>query len=161
MIGGGIGFGEVIFILVVILLLFGPNKIPELARSVGSALGEFKTAQKAAEFDLSGFDEVNQENAERKKKEAAALNEKIIQVAKDAGISTEGKTTDELLVLIASKMNEPTTAASDSMSESGNGSADLSIDASTDASTDISTDASTDISTDASTGASTSGNKFI
>lgn len=103
---GSFGLGEIIFVLVVILLLFGPNKIPELARAVGGALGEFKTAQKAAEFDLSGFDELNRENAEKKKKEATALNDKIIQMAKDAGISTEGKTTDELLVLISAKMNE-------------------------------------------------------
>ncbi len=103
---GSFGLGEIIFVLIVILLLFGPNKIPELARAAGSALGEFKTAQKAAEFDLSGFDELNRENAEKKKKEAAALNDKIIQMANDAGISTEGKTTDELLVLISAKMNE-------------------------------------------------------
>ncbi|MDL2260945.1 twin-arginine translocase TatA/TatE family subunit [Methanimicrococcus sp. OttesenSCG-928-J09] len=103
---GGLGFGEVVFVLVIILVLFGPNKIPELARAVGGALGEFKTAQKAAEFDLSGFDELNRQNAEKKKQEAAALNEKIIKMAEDAGISAEGKTTDELLVLIAAKMNE-------------------------------------------------------
>ena len=149
MIGGGIGLGNIILILVIVLLLFGPNKILELARAAGSALGEFKTAQKAAEFDLSGFDEVNREVSEKKKIEEAALNEKIIQMAKDAGISAEGKTTDELLVLIASKMNESTTAASDSTSESDNVSADASADI------------STNVSTSASTDASTSGNKFI
>ncbi|MDV0444706.1 Sec-independent protein translocase protein TatA [Methanimicrococcus sp. At1] len=103
---GGLGFGEVVFVLIVVLVLFGPNKLPELARAVGGAMGEFKTAQKAAEFDLSGFDELNRENAEKKKQETAALNDKIIKMAEDAGISTEGKTTDELLVLISGKMNE-------------------------------------------------------
>lgn len=103
---GSFGFGEILFVIVIILVLFGPNKIPELARAIGGALGEFKTAQKAAEFDLSGFDELNRENAEKKKSEEAALNEKIIQTAKDAGIPTEGKTPDELLALISAKMNE-------------------------------------------------------
>ncbi|MCL2142285.1 MAG: twin-arginine translocase TatA/TatE family subunit, partial [Methanimicrococcus sp.] len=51
-----IGSFEIIFVIVVILVLFGPNKLPELARSIGSAMGEFKMAQKSAEFDLSGFD---------------------------------------------------------------------------------------------------------
>ncbi|WNY23194.1 Sec-independent protein translocase protein TatA [Methanimicrococcus hongohii] len=120
---GGLGIGEVVFVLIVVLLLFGPNKIPELARAVGGALGEFKTAQKAAEFDLSGFDDLNREQAEKKKKEAAALDERIVQMATDAGISTEGKTTDELLVLISAKMNESNESAvseSESPSESEN-----------------------------------------
>ncbi|WNY28375.1 Sec-independent protein translocase protein TatA [Methanimicrococcus stummii] len=100
-----IGGLEVLFIIIVVLVLFGPDKIPELARAVGGAMGEFKTAQKAAEFDLSGFDALNRENAEAKKKETAALNEKIIKMADEAGISTEGKTADELLVLISEKMS--------------------------------------------------------
>ena len=130
MIGGGIGLGNIILILVIVLLLFGPNKILELARAAGSALGEFKTAQKAVEFDLSGFDEVNREVAEKKKNEEAALNGKIVQMAKDAGISTDGKTTDELLVLIAAKMDESKTSVPDSSLKSGDISADASVDAS-------------------------------
>jgi sec-independent protein translocase protein TatA len=114
---GSFGFGEIIFVIVIILILFGPNKIPELARAVGGALGEFKMAQKSAEFDLSGFDQLNRENAETKKKETAALNDKIAKMAKDAGISAEGKTTDELLILISAKMNR-----SDEKSADGSGS---------------------------------------
>jgi len=104
---------EISLILIIALVLFGPNKLVELARSAGSALGEFKMAQKSTEFDLSGFDQLNQENAEKRKQEDAALNEKIIQTAKEAGIETEGKTTDELLVLISAKISE--------ISESSNG----------------------------------------
>ena len=101
-----IGSLEIGLVLIVALVLFGPNKLPELARSVGSALGEFKIAQKSAEFDLSGFDQLNRENTEKKKQEDAALNEKIVKTAKEAGIDTEGKTTDELLVLISAKISE-------------------------------------------------------
>jgi twin arginine-targeting protein translocase, TatA/E family len=99
-----IGSLEIALVLIIALVLFGPNKLPELARSVGSALGEFKMAQKSAEFDLSGFDQLNQENAEKKIQEEEVLNEKIIQTAKEAGIETEGKTTDELLALISAKI---------------------------------------------------------
>lgn len=38
----GIGFPELIVILVVALLVVGPSKLPELARSMGRALGEFR-----------------------------------------------------------------------------------------------------------------------
>ena len=38
----GIGIQELLVILFVILLLFGAKKLPELARSLGKAVGEFK-----------------------------------------------------------------------------------------------------------------------
>jgi TatA/E family protein of Tat protein translocase len=41
---GPIGFPELIIILVVALIVFGPRKLPELGRSLGRSLGEFKRA---------------------------------------------------------------------------------------------------------------------
>jgi len=41
---GPIGFQELILILVIALLVFGPKKLPELGRSLGKALGEFRRA---------------------------------------------------------------------------------------------------------------------
>lgn len=38
----GLSPGELIMILAVILLLFGASKIPQLARSLGSGITEFK-----------------------------------------------------------------------------------------------------------------------
>jgi sec-independent protein translocase protein TatA len=51
-----IGTTELIAILIAALFLFGPHKLPELARSLGSAMGEFKKAQMAAEMQLTHFD---------------------------------------------------------------------------------------------------------
>lgn len=43
---GGLGAGEIALILLVLLLLFGAKKLPELARSVGQASKEFKKGVK-------------------------------------------------------------------------------------------------------------------
>ena len=40
----GLGFTEILVILVVALLVFGPDKLPELARNLGKALTEFRRA---------------------------------------------------------------------------------------------------------------------
>ncbi len=37
-------FGELLLILIIALLLFGPSKLPDLAKALGEALREFKKA---------------------------------------------------------------------------------------------------------------------
>jgi TatA/E family protein of Tat protein translocase len=39
---GNLGMPELILILALALLLFGPKKLPEIGKQVGKALGEFK-----------------------------------------------------------------------------------------------------------------------
>ncbi|WP_040742357.1 twin-arginine translocase TatA/TatE family subunit [Paenibacillus ginsengihumi] len=41
---GNIGFSEILLILLIALLLFGPSKLPELGRALGRTLREFKEA---------------------------------------------------------------------------------------------------------------------
>jgi len=41
---GSLGFPELMLIFFVALLVFGPRKLPEIGRSVGKALGEFRRA---------------------------------------------------------------------------------------------------------------------
>ena len=40
----GIGLPEIVIFLVVVLLLFGANRVPEIGRSVGKGMREFKDA---------------------------------------------------------------------------------------------------------------------
>ena len=41
---GSIGMPELLIIFVIALIIFGPRKLPELGRSLGKSLGEFKRA---------------------------------------------------------------------------------------------------------------------
>jgi len=53
-----IGPGELILILLILLLLFGAKRLPEIGRSLGRSLGEFKRGMKESEEsaakDLTG-----------------------------------------------------------------------------------------------------------
>ncbi|HEX7518830.1 MAG TPA: twin-arginine translocase TatA/TatE family subunit, partial [Candidatus Deferrimicrobium sp.] len=40
----GIGFQEMLIILVVVLIFFGPKRLPDLAKSLGKGIAEFKKA---------------------------------------------------------------------------------------------------------------------
>lgn len=43
---GSLGFPEIVAILLIALLVFGPKKLPEVGRTVGSAMRELKKAAK-------------------------------------------------------------------------------------------------------------------
>lgn len=48
-----IGATELILLLVLVLILFGPGKLPEVGRSLGKALSEFKKAKKDFEDEFN------------------------------------------------------------------------------------------------------------
>lgn len=49
---GPIGFPEMLVIAVLALLIFGPRKLPELGRTVGKALAEFRRASTDIRFTI-------------------------------------------------------------------------------------------------------------
>jgi len=50
---GTIGAQEMILIFLVMLLLFGAKKLPELARGLGKSMGEFKKAREEFEHEIT------------------------------------------------------------------------------------------------------------
>ena len=71
---GPLGATELMVILVVALIIFGPRKLPDLGRSLGKSLGEFKRASE--DFKRTWEMEVDLERAERERRtEQAALSE--------------------------------------------------------------------------------------
>ena len=59
---GGIGGMEVFIILVVALIIFGPTKLPEMGRSLGKAIREFKSAGTEIQDELiKAADEVDRD----------------------------------------------------------------------------------------------------
>jgi sec-independent protein translocase protein TatA len=53
MIGGKIGLWEILLILAVALIVFGPAKLPELGRSIGNGLREFRKATSELKDSIS------------------------------------------------------------------------------------------------------------
>jgi len=84
---GSLGWQEIIIIFVLALIIFGPRKLPELGKTIGKGLAEFKRASN--ELKQTWEDEV------RLDKEKEAVSEIINDVKKDASnLSTEILSTD-------------------------------------------------------------------
>jgi sec-independent protein translocase protein TatA len=78
----------IILIAVVILLIWGPSKLPALARGIGQALHEFRRASQGLA--------TNEDEEYRK----------LLDVARSLGISTEGKTKEQILEEVNQKVKE-------------------------------------------------------
>jgi len=86
---GSVGLSEMMWIILLILvLLVGSKKLPELARAMGRAMGEFQKGRIEVEKELR---EVTQSASTE-----SADHERLERAAKELGIATEGKTDQEL-----------------------------------------------------------------
>lgn len=98
---GGLGTPELILIFALIVLLFGASKLPELARSMGTSVGEFKKAQRESDLSLKEFEKTIKDMPEDEKKS------KIQQMALDNGIDIVDKSDEELLDEIQTVLQKP------------------------------------------------------
>ena len=79
----GLGWPELIIILVILLLIFGGSRLKGVAKGLGESIKEFKKAS-------SGEPEKNEDE------------DAVLEAAKKMGIKTEGKTSTQIL----KEMNE-------------------------------------------------------
>ena len=79
-----VGPWEIALILIAVLFIFGPKKLPELAKSMGSAIRQYKQA-------TEGFFDEKPETTESKDDRKI-----LLETAKKLGIQTEGKTPEEI-----------------------------------------------------------------
>ncbi len=82
----GLQTPELVVILYIILLLFGGKKLPELARSMGSAVKEYTAATKEP---IKYVEEKTKDKDEEDR-------DAILEAAKKLGIETEGRSVSEI-----------------------------------------------------------------
>ena len=91
--------------VVVVIFLWGPQKIPDLARAIGKARREFDQASKEMNDAMSG-----KSSSPAAVPQAVTMpapertgDQVLIETAKQLGISTEGKTRDQISQEIVAK----------------------------------------------------------
>ena len=97
----------IIGVVAIVIIMWGPAKIPQFARALGQAKGEFKKASK--EFNNAANDASISANAAPASAPVYAQtmktkDEMLLETAQKLGIPTEGKTRDQLSEEISIKV---------------------------------------------------------
>lgn len=82
----------IILIIIAVLLLFGPQKLPELARGIGRALGEFRRGKMDVERQIS---------EELTALDVKEMRSRVEKAASALGITTSGRSESQLKLDIA------------------------------------------------------------
>ena len=79
----GIGGGELVFIMFVVLLLFGSDKIPEVARTMGKAMAQLKNATNDIKNEIQKGAEENGLDTKSLTEMSGGFNTQISKVKED------------------------------------------------------------------------------
>jgi sec-independent protein translocase protein TatA len=69
MFGGGIGMSELLVVLVIVLIIFGAGKLPEIGKGLGKGIRNFRRASTGLD-DLEGTMKENEKELEDKAKKS-------------------------------------------------------------------------------------------
>lgn len=79
----GIGGGELVFIVFIILMLFGSDKIPEIARTMGKAMAQLKNATNDIKSEIQKGAEANGLDTKSLSEMTGNINSEISKVKED------------------------------------------------------------------------------
>lgn len=100
-----LGSEWVIIVLVALIVLFGTNKIPDVAKKLGRTVGEYNRAKAEIQNQISGITNANLNITNPVQNE----RQKLEAMAKSLGIDFAAKTDDEIKKAVSEKMpkNDP------------------------------------------------------
>ena len=79
----GIGGGELVFIMFIVLMLFGSDKVPEMARTMGKAMAQLKNATNGIKSEIQKGAEANGLDAKSLSDMTGGINSQINKVKED------------------------------------------------------------------------------
>ena len=85
----------IIGVIAVVVIMWGPSKIPELAKALGKAKGEFDKASK--EFQTAATTTANSPTVR-------SNDEVLLETARNLGLSTAGKTREQISADISERV---------------------------------------------------------
>ena len=80
----GIGFPELMIILVIIMIIFGAGKLPEIGSAFGRSIKNFKSSMKEAQEEETGQVEEGQQASIEEGKESSSEEENLTEEEKEA-----------------------------------------------------------------------------
>ena len=98
-----IGSEWIIIIFVALILLFGTNRFPDLAKKIGKLVGEYSNAKNQIENEMKGTPKQNLQVSGPVKNE----RKKLEMMANQLGVDYEHKTDVELKKIIEGKIGQP------------------------------------------------------
>ncbi|MGO4822676.1 MULTISPECIES: Sec-independent protein translocase subunit TatA/TatB [unclassified Flavobacterium] len=79
----GIGGGELVFIMFIVLMLFGADKVPEMARTMGKAMAQLKNATNDIKSEIQKGVEANGLDSKSLSDMTGNINSEISKVKED------------------------------------------------------------------------------
>jgi len=98
----------IIIIFVALIVLLGTNRLPEVTRKFGKAVGEYKKAKNDVQKQFKDFSNSNLDVMGPVENE----KQKLETIAKSLGIDSTNKSEEELRKIISTKIGEPNKVSS-------------------------------------------------
>src|SRR5262245_43340297 len=110
---GGLGWSEILIILVIALIIFGPRKLPELGKTLGNSLAQFRRA--SDDFKRQWEDEVE---SERRRIEPPPVEQSDYYAAMTAPLEETNNSSGEPAHIAAANEAQPDAAGDETTSSS-------------------------------------------